>query len=114
SMPPIVHRLARFFWPGALTVVIGEDAFRMPNHPLALELLQLTGPLPTPSANMSGAGSTGDPAEVWKQLAGRIDALLGGGMCPGGIESTVVDLKGEVLREGAISAADIARVVGNA
>jgi len=86
----------------------------MPDHPLALELLRATGPLPVTSANRSGAGATGDPDEVWRQLEGRIDALLDGGLCPGGQESTVVDLQGNVLRQGAIPAADIQQVLAHA
>ncbi|HLY67986.1 MAG TPA: Sua5/YciO/YrdC/YwlC family protein, partial [Chloroflexota bacterium] len=71
-------------------------------------------PLAVTSANRSGAGATADPDEVWRQLAGRIEALLDGGPCPGGRESTVVDLQGAVLREGAISAEAIQRVLASA
>ncbi len=81
----------------------------MPDHPLALQLLSQTGPLPVTSANRSGAGATADPDEVWRQLEGRIDALLDGGPCPGGRESTVIDLDGNILRQGAISAEELAR-----
>lgn len=111
GLPDAAQRLARAFWPGALTIVSGDDGYRMPDHPLALELLRATGPLAVTSANRSGAGATGDPDEVWEQLAGRVDALLDGGLCPGGRESTVVDLDGNILREGAIPAEDIQRVL---
>jgi len=114
DFPEGARRLAEAFWPGALTIVSGGDAYRMPDHPLALELLRATGPLPVTSANRSGAGATGDPDEVWRQLEGRIDALLDGGLCPGGQESTVVDLQGNVLRQGAIPAADIQQVLAHA
>src|SRR5207302_8198748 len=107
SLPEPAQKLARAYWPGALTIVAGDDGYRMPDHPLALQLLRATGPLPVTSANRSGAGATADPDEVWNQLSGRIDALLDGGLCPGGQESTVVDITGKVLREGAISAADV-------
>jgi L-threonylcarbamoyladenylate synthase len=104
GFPAAARTLAAAYWPGALTIVSGDDGYRMPDHPLALELLRATGPLPVTSANRSGAGATGDPDEVWSQMQGRIDALLDGGLCPGGKESTVVDLEGHVLREGAIPA----------
>jgi len=106
-LPETAKKLAAKFWPGALTIVAGDDGYRMPDHALALELLGQTGPLPVTSANRSGAGATGDPDEVWRQLEGRIDALLDGGLCPGGKESTVVDLQGNVLREGAISSQQV-------
>jgi L-threonylcarbamoyladenylate synthase len=108
SLPEKARRLAERFWPGALTIVAGDDAYRMPDHPLALRLLSQTGPLPVTSANRSGAGATADPDEVWRQLEGRIDALVDGGPCPGGRESTVVDLDGSILRQGAISAEELA------
>ncbi len=113
DLPDAARRLAAAFWPGALTIVAGDDAYRMPDHPLAVALLQATGPLPVTSANRSGAGASGDPDEVWSQLAGRIDALLDAGPCPGGRESTVVDLEGNILRQGAISAEDVARVLAD-
>lgn len=114
DFPDDAQRLAQAFWPGALTIVAGDDGYRMPNHPLALDLLRATGPLPVTSANRSGAGATGDPDEVWRQLAGRIDALLDGGFCPRGQESTVVDMQGHILRQGAISAEEIGRVLAHA
>ena len=114
DLPPAAMALAAAYWPGALTIVAGDDGYRMPDHPLALELLRATGPLPVTSANRSGAAATGDPDEVWRQLDGRIDALLDGGVCPGGTESTVVDLEGKVLREGAISAEAVRRTLASA
>jgi len=114
SLPPAAQKLAKAFWPGALTIVAGEHGYRMPNHPLALELLKQTGPLPVTSANRSGAGATDDPDEVWRQLERRIDALLDGGRCPGGKESTVVDITGTVLREGAISPEAVREVLERA
>ena len=114
AFPKEAQALVTAFWPGALTVVAGADAYRMPDHPLALQLLRATGPLPVTSANRSGAGATGDPDEVWRELAGRIDALLDGGFCPGGKESTVVDLSGAVLRQGAIGSEAIQAVLARA
>jgi L-threonylcarbamoyladenylate synthase len=114
ELPPAAMALARAYWPGALTIVAGDDGYRMPNHPLALELLRATGPLPVTSANRSGAGASGSPDEAWRQLEGRIDALLDGGDCPGGKESTVVDLQGNVLREGAIAAEAVRETLARA
>lgn len=114
SLPPAARKLAETYWPGALTIVAGDDGFRVPDHPLALELLRATGPLPVTSANRSGAGATDNPDEVLAQLDGRIDALLDGGRCPGGKESTVVDINGVVIREGAISSAAVQEVLAGA
>ncbi|MDE3074742.1 MAG: L-threonylcarbamoyladenylate synthase [Chloroflexota bacterium] len=111
EFPEPARRLAQAFWPGALTIVSGEDAFRMPDHPLPLALLGETGPLPTTSANRSGSPATADPDEVWSELGDRIAALLDGGICPGGQASTVVDLDGTIIREGAISAARVLEVL---
>jgi len=111
DFPDAARRLAAAFWPGALTIVSGDEAYRMPDHRLALALLAATGPLPTTSANLSGHPATDDPDRVWEELGGRVDALLDSGRCPGGRESTVVTLEGTILREGAISAAAIQRAL---
>ncbi|MHB8857498.1 MAG: L-threonylcarbamoyladenylate synthase [Bellilinea sp.] len=120
--------LAARFWPGALTLVVSRRAelpaqlsvlptigVRMPDHPFALNLLQASGPLATTSANRSGAGNPLTAADVLDQLGGRIELVLDGGTCPGGVPSTVVDCTVpdvRVLREGAISAEDIRAVLG--
>jgi L-threonylcarbamoyladenylate synthase len=117
------RRLAVRFWPGALTLVIPKHPIlpviispypsvgvRMPDHPFAIALLRRVGPLATTSANRSGAANASTPAEVLEQLGGRIDLLLDGGTCPGGIPSTVVDCTQDppvVLRVGAVSEEDI-------
>ncbi|MGH2365378.1 MAG: L-threonylcarbamoyladenylate synthase [Chloroflexota bacterium] len=111
DFPNAARRLAAAFWPGALTIVSGDEAYRMPDHPLALALLAGTGPLPTTSANLSGHPATDDPDRVWEELGGRVDALLDGGRCPGGRESTVVTVDGAILREGAIPAAALERAL---
>ena len=112
------RRLAERFWPGALTLVIPKlpslpenlSAYptlgvRMPNHSFALALLGKAGPLATTSANRSGAANASLPEEVLAQLDGRINLLLDGGPCPGGVPSTVVDCTQTppvVLRKGAV------------
>src|SRR5207237_1370130 len=116
AMTRAARSLARQFWPGALTIVVkrrersaGEPptiALRMPNHPLALSLIAgAGGSLAVTSANISGGPNCSTPAEVLAQLDGRIAAVVDGGSCSGGIESTIVDATEEdvlVLRPGAI------------
>jgi L-threonylcarbamoyladenylate synthase len=115
--------LASAYWPGALTLVVPRHpdlpenispnatiGVRMPDHAFALELLRQAGPLGTSSANLSGGSNPLTAEDVFSQLAGRIDLLLDGGTCPGGVPSTVVDCTQEqiaILRQGAISAESI-------
>lgn len=118
--------LASRFWPGPLTLVVpcgdrvpafvnsgsGTVALRVPNHPVALQLLSLLGqPLAVTSANRSGYASPLTAQEVLDQLAGRIDAVVDGGRCPGGLPSTVLSLTTEypeILRAGPIGLPDLA------
>ncbi len=120
--------LAARFWPGALTLVVTRRpelpdelstlptiGVRMPNHPFALQLLRAVGPLAVTSANRSGDENPLTAEDVLDQLGGRIDLLLDGGKCPGGVPSTVVDCTVpdvKILRQGAISAADIRQALG--
>jgi L-threonylcarbamoyladenylate synthase len=117
------ERVATHFWPGPLSLVLprlprspvsllasaGLDtlALRMPAHPLALRLLSATGrPLAAPSANRSGRLSPTSAGDVMAELAGRIAAVLDGGRCAVGIESTVLDLSGaepRLLRPGGVA-----------
>jgi L-threonylcarbamoyladenylate synthase len=117
------RKLAARFWPGALTLVVPKHPIlpvnispypsvgvRMPNHSFAIELIRRVGPLATTSANISGAANASTPADVLTQLAGRIDLLLDGGICAGGVPSTVVDCTQDppvVLRAGAVREEDI-------
>ncbi len=125
-----VHTLAGRFWPGPLTLVLpcgpqvpdivtaGSQtvAVRVPDHPVALRLFELVGqPLAVTSANRSGHASPLTAGEVMAQLAGRIDAVIDGGACPGGVPSTVLDLTTtppRILRQGPVTAADLAPFVG--
>ena len=111
--------LVEHFWPGGLTVIVPKRndipdllsanqtiGIRMPNHPIALRLLNEFGPLATTSANLSGKQNPLDAVNVHLQLNGRIPLILDGGPCPGGVPSTIVDCTSEetyVLRHGAIS-----------
>jgi L-threonylcarbamoyladenylate synthase len=111
-------KLADIFWPGGLTVIVPKlktipdllsanqsIGIRMPNHPIALRLLNEFGPLATTSANISGKQNPVNAVDVYTQLSGRIPLILDGGNCPGGVPSTVVDCLSDethILRQGAI------------
>ncbi len=119
--PETASRLAARFWPGPLTLVVAKAdrvpsivtaggatvAVRCPNHPVARALIRAAGvPIAAPSANRSTELSPTRAAHVLKSLNGRIDLLLDGGPCATGIESTVIDVTGEmprVLRPGPIT-----------
>jgi L-threonylcarbamoyladenylate synthase len=113
--------LAGRFWPGALTLVLpgadGTQAFRAPDHPVALALIRAAGPLLATSANRSDEPDTLGADEVLIAFAREQDelaAVIDGGSVPGGIASTVVDLTAapaRVLREGPISREELAGVV---
>jgi tRNA A37 threonylcarbamoyladenosine synthetase subunit TsaC/SUA5/YrdC len=116
-------RLAERFWPGAVTLVLaatdgsGTQAFRVPAHDVTLSLLAATGPLAVTSANRSGEPETLDADDVSIAFADGDEpsAILDGGRVPGGVASSVVDLSGPVprlLREGAVSRAEIEAVIG--
>ncbi|WP_270936668.1 L-threonylcarbamoyladenylate synthase [Falsiroseomonas oryzae] len=127
------RELAARFWPGPLTLVLprrldcrvdllagaGLDtlAVRVPAHPLALELLRrVDRPVAGPSANRSGSVSPTTAAHVLEGLSGRIAAVLDGGPCAVGVESTVLDLsspRGAVLlRPGGVPAEAIEAAIG--
>jgi len=130
AIPEGFWRLAERFFPGPLTVVLrrhprvpavvsaGLDtvAVRMPRHPVALELLGLVGePIAAPSANRSGRPSPTCAEHVLQDLAGSIAAVLDGGRCEIGLESTVLDVLAQpprILRPGAITAEEISTVLG--
>ena len=115
--------LADRFWPGALTMVLPSaegaetQAFRAPDHPVALSLIGAAGPLLTTSANRSDEPDTLAADDVLIAFALEQDALaavVDGGEVPGGVASTVVDLSAtpaRVLREGPITRAHLVEVV---
>jgi L-threonylcarbamoyladenylate synthase len=125
---PAAEALIQQFWPGALTLVLqkqntvseivtgrsGKVAVRMPNHPIPLFLAQSLGaPIVGTSANLSGMPSCQTASDAQKQLGNEIDMIVDGGACPGGLESTIVDVTEEVLkvvREGAIESKSILEV----
>jgi L-threonylcarbamoyladenylate synthase len=129
---PRARALAGRFWPGPLTMVLprrpesrvdllagaglGSLGVRVPAHPLALELLRAAGvPVAAPSANPSGAVSPTAAAHVLEGLGGRIAAVLDGGACPVGVESTVLDLTGgrpALLRPGGVLTEAVEALLG--
>ena len=122
---PLARRLAAAYWPGPLTLVLAAGAsvppitrggldtvaVRVPDHPVALAVLQASGlPLAAPSANLSGRPSPTRAVDVVAELGSRVALVLDGGRCTVGVESTVVDARGEVpvvLREGAVTREDL-------
>jgi L-threonylcarbamoyladenylate synthase len=107
QVPPSARRLAKAFWPGALILVLprqprlpavlaaGGDsvAVRVPHHPVVYALIAALGaPLAASSANLSGQPSPVTANEATAQLGGRVDLILDGDPCPGGVPSTILDL----------------------
>ncbi len=130
DIPQTAHQLAERFWPGPLTLVLpkteivpdlvtsglGTVGVRIPNHPLALQLLETVGqPLAAPSANPFGQLSPTCAEHVAEQIGEKIDYVLDGGPCRVGIESTVVQLGPDgprLLRPGGLPAEEIEAVIG--
>lgn len=125
DIPGEFWTLAKKFFPGPLTLVVkkhpnvpliatgGQDsiAIRMPNHPIALEIIEnFNMPIVAPSANLSGRPSPTSEAHVKEDFGDKIPLIVDGGQCSIGIESTVVSLVGEnpqILRPGTITAREI-------
>ena len=121
ALPPAARILAERFWPGPLTMILPKSdlvpfettggldtvAIRMPSHPVARELIRLSGvPVAAPSANTSGRPSPTTAEHCLADLNGKIAAVVDGGSCSIGVESTIVDLSGDapmLLRPGAIT-----------
>ena len=132
EISPAVYRMAEQFWPGPLTMVVrkkdivpdrtsaGLDTvgIRMPSHPVARAIIDAAGvPLAAPSANTSGKPSPTTARDVLDDMDGKIPAIVDGGSCSVGVESTVVDMTGDypqILRPGAITEEMIAAAMGEA
>lgn len=130
SVPESAKKLAAIFWPGPLTMILpkascipdvvsaGLDTvgIRLPSHPVARRLIWEAGiPLAAPSANTSGRPSTTTSKHVLEDLGGKIPAILEGGPCIVGVESTVISLSGakpRLLRPGGISLEQLEEVLG--
>lgn len=129
EVPVFFAELANEFWPGPLTMIVRHNAavpdavtagldtlaLRFPDHQVTRELLRLAGvPVAAPSANVSGRPSPTDARTVFADLDGRIDAVVDGGPCPVGIESTVLDLTSHIptiLRPGTVTREDLEDVL---
>ena len=130
EVPEAARELAAAFWPGPLTLVLPRDAripdivaaelptvgLRVPAHPTAHALLLACGlPLAAPSANLFGSVSPTTASHVLDGLNGRIEAVLDGGPCRLGLESTVVAFEGGrpvILRHGAVTREALEQVCG--
>jgi tRNA threonylcarbamoyl adenosine modification protein (Sua5/YciO/YrdC/YwlC family) len=136
DVPDEVSRLADEFWPGGLTVVLpaqpsltwdlgdthGTVAVRMPDHPLALELITETGPLAVSSANLTGKPAAIEAADARIMLGDSVAVYLDAGASSTGVASTIVDATSligaehpvvRVLREGAINRQRLRDVLGD-
>jgi len=127
-VPEVTWFLIQKFLPGALTLVLPRSdavpdiitaggmtvAIRIPAHTIPVALAEgLEAPIVGTSANLSGKPSSLTADEVYSQFNNEIDLIIDGGRCPGGVESTIVDVTGEipvVLREGAISREELKQV----
>ena len=132
DIPPVAWRLAEHFWPGPLTLILprgpgvpdavtgGQDTIglRVPGHPVALALLKAFGRgVAAPSANPFGGVSPTTAAHVADGLGHAVEAILDGGACAVGLESTILDLSGpepRILRPGAVSPRALAAIIGRA
>lgn len=129
-VPERAWLLAEAFLPGGMTLVLlkspvvpgtvtaGGDtiAVRVPDHTVPISLIRgLGAPLIGTSANLSGKPSPITAQEVYEQLGDGVDLIIDGGRCPGGIESTVIDVSKEepvLIREGAVRMEEIVKVCG--
>jgi len=130
SVPEKAIKLMKAFWPGPLTMIFKKEkiipdivtaggdtvAIRMPDHPVAKALIEISGvPLVAPSANASGKPSPTMARHVWDDLEGKIHGIIDGGGCAVGIESTVIDMTENppmLLRPGGITQKMIEGVIG--
>ncbi len=127
---PASLKLAEAYWPGPLTMIFPKSdkvplrttgglntvAVRMPSHPIIRELIEKSGrPIAAPSGNRSGRPSPTSAAHMFEDMDGRIPLILDGGECAVGVESTVVDMTGDIpriLRPGAVTQEMIAEICG--
>lgn len=130
DIPPEAQRLAEAFWPGPLTMILwsrgtlpdlvpaggSTQGVRCPDHPDTLAVIHALGrPLACPSANLSGQPSPKRAEDVLAQLGGKIAAVLDGGACTVGVESTILDLTCtpyRILRAGGLSREAIESALG--
>lgn len=132
DIPLDAYKLADAFWPGPLTMILNSrqvlpdivpaggmtQGVRCPDHPDTLAVIRALGrPLACPSANLSGQPSPKSAPDVYRQLAGRIDAVLDGGQCSVGVESTILAMNTKpyrILRQGGLNKERMEAVLGQA
>ena len=130
EVPEAAVKVMEHFWGGPLTIILKRKAgvpaavsagldtvsIRFPSHSIAYELIRQSGtPIAAPSANLSGSPSPTAARHAIDDMMGRVDMIIDGGDSLIGVESTVVDMTGElpvILRPGAVTAEDIAAVTG--
>lgn len=129
EFPEKAKKLAEKFWPGPLTIVLPKSdiipdevsaglstvAIRFPSHPIAHELIEKSSPIAAPSANLSGSPSPTTLRHVLADMDGRIEAIIDGGDCEVGVESTVITLADDVptlLRPGGITLEQLREEIG--
>jgi len=131
EISPVASKLMEMFWPGPLTLLFPRSdlvpplvtaglatvAVRMPDHPVAQRLIDLSGvPVAAPSANISGSPSPTTFEATLSDLYGKVDFVVDGGPAGIGVESTVLDISGQVpvvLRPGGLSVEDLRQVLGD-
>jgi L-threonylcarbamoyladenylate synthase len=131
SVPETARYFMKRFWPGGLTLVLPKKdtlpdiitagsnkvAVRIPDHAVPVSLIRgLGAPIIGTSANISDEPSPVTAEEVKQQIDGQVDLIIDMGRCPGGLESTVVDVTGEIpviLRRGVISEEEIKKMAGH-
>ena len=131
DIPDAAYLLAQRFWPGPLTMVLPANAcvprrttgglstvaIRCPKTAVTREIIRLAGvPIAAPSANLSGKPSTTTARHVLDDHDGRIDAVVDGGPCAVGVESTIVDLteaRPRLLRPGGVTPEELTQVLGD-
>lgn len=129
EFPEKAKKLAEKFWPGPLTIVLPKSniipdevsaglstvAIRFPSNSIAHSLIEKSSPLAAPSANLSGSPSPTNARHVFDDMNGRIDAIIDGGDCDVGVESTVITLAEEtptLLRPGGITLEQLKAEIG--
>ena len=133
EMDSVARKVADSFWPGPLTLILPRRAeggisdlvtagletlaVRVPSHKVMRQVMKEAGvPIAAPSANASGEPSATTPKHVADSLGERVDFILAAGACDVGLESTVLDLSGEVpviLRPGAVTPEDLKDILGD-
>ena len=130
DIPDSAYALARAYWPGPLTMILPRRAIvpdvvtagldtvgmRCPSHPVCRAILEEAGvPVAAPSGNTSGRPSPTTAAHMWEDMDGKIDAIVDGGPCTVGVESTIIDLTctpPRLLRPGGITLEQLQAVLG--